>query len=274
MSVSGGVKSFLLEKFWKPIVDESTFYNPFNTAAYSAVFALVAAYVAFPLLKKMDVEVDRRFIIAITPFVFLGGAARSLKDLNVVNSFLLETPFIYIVLMSFGALTLYVSKKIGEETDFEYHMLAAVIGTTTLLGVLSAYTLKDLNALIMIAGVYGISVILLYGLGAFVNSKLDKMFYIPVFGHLFDAATSFTALTLLGPWNFREIEKHVLARFFVNPAHFGPSGIFVMKLLIIVPATYYIYTEFEGEKRNYYLFLIAMLGFALGTRNMLSLVAS
>jgi uncharacterized membrane protein len=50
MSWLGGVKSFLLEKFWRPIIDESVFYNPFNTAVYSGLFALAAAYIGFPAL--------------------------------------------------------------------------------------------------------------------------------------------------------------------------------------------------------------------------------
>jgi uncharacterized membrane protein len=54
---------------------------------------------------------------------------------------------------------------------------------------------------------------------------------------------------------------------------FGPEGMFLMKTLIIIPAVYYINREIEGEEKNYYLFLVALLGLALGTRNILSFVA-
>ncbi|MFQ3275124.1 MAG: putative membrane protein, partial [Candidatus Nanohaloarchaea archaeon] len=66
-------------------------------------------------------------------------------------------------------------------------------------------------------------------------------------------------------------EKHVLARLFIDI--FGSlGGMFLMKTIIIVPAVYYIIQNVDGDEKMYYLFLISVLGFAIGTRNILSFI--
>jgi uncharacterized membrane protein len=89
-------------------------------------------------------------------------------------------------------------------------------------------------------------------------------FTVPIAAHYFDASTTVTSLAYGGA------EKHVLAQFFIN--NFGPLGMFIMKTIVIIPIVYYINQNIDGEERNYYLFLIALLGLALGTRNLTSLL--
>ncbi|MFB6190258.1 MAG: DUF63 family protein, partial [Candidatus Nanohaloarchaea archaeon] len=98
-------------------------------------------------------------------------------------------------------------------------------------------------------------------------------FLLPVLAHYWDAATSSTALAMTSLPYWR-VEKHILATnfigFFKSMGLSGPVGMFAMKTLLVVPAVYYLDREFEGERRRYYLFLVALLGLALGTRNLLS----
>ena len=267
MNLVAGIKSFLIQKFWIPVTDESVFYNPFNTAAYAAIFAVAAAYIGKPLLEKMDVDLNREFFIGITPYIFLGGAARSLKDQNILNTVLLETPFIYLVMFSVVVAAILGSRLVDRKTDLEYYKIFSFTGIILLTGVLSLYSISNINGLINIAVIYSAIVGGFYaGLKIFKPEHANEMFFVPIAGHYFDGVTSYVAIGMFGA-----AEKHVLGQFFIDLM--GPIGMLVMKTLVIIPVVYIIYNDFEGDDRRYYLFLVAVLGFALGTRNLISLVA-
>lgn len=260
------VKRFLVEKFWTPIVNESVYYNPFNTTAYALIFGIAALYIVYPVSKKLNIDFNREFFIGITPYIFFGGAARSLKDINVINSILLETPFIYIVMFVFTTTALFGSKKLANHQEVDYHKIFFSIGIIGLLTVLSLYNISNLNAVMYFSVVMISWAIPFYLILKFLKPDLlSYCFTIPVAAHYFDASTTVTSLAFGG------VEKHVLARFFIN--NFGSSGMFLMKTAVIIPTVYYINKNIEGEEKNYYLFLIALLGMALGTRNLISLIA-
>lgn len=261
------VKSFLVEKFWTPIINDSVYYNPFNTTVYALIFGIAALYLVYPLSKKLDVNFDREFFIGIAPYIFVGGATRSLKDINVMNTVLLETPFIYILMFIFTIGSLIFSKKIENYQKIKYHKAFFVIGFIVLLTVLSTYNFSNLNALTYFSVIMGLWIIPSYLILRSLNRNLFSYnLTIPISAHYFDASTTVTSLAFGGA------EKHVLAQFFIN--NFGPIGMFIMKTVMIIPIVYYINENMEGEEKNYYLFLIALLGIALGTRNILSLIGS
>jgi uncharacterized membrane protein len=267
MSLFSGVKSFLFEKFWLPIVDETVFYNPFNTALYSAIFALAAAYIGYPTIKKLDLDLNREFFIGVAPFVFLGGAIRSLKDIDALNTVLLETPFIYFLMFGLVVGSIILAKKTAERTDLEYYRILSGVGLVLLLVSLSFFSINNFSGLVMIAAVIITTGIVGYSLLKILRPELLRPeFYIPVFSHYFDAGVTGVALMFPGT-----AEKHVLARFFIDI--FGSiTGMFLMKTLIIIPAVYYIMKNVEGDEKRYYLFLISVLGFAIATRNILSFI--
>ncbi|WEL23929.1 putative membrane protein [Candidatus Nanohalovita haloferacivicina] len=255
-----------MEKFWIPVADESVYYNPYNTTIYALLFGLAALYLVYPFSKKLGITFDRDFFKGIAPYAFLGGAVRSLKDINAVNSFLLETPFIYIVLFVFTVSAIKFSQILSDRTDYSMENILAVTGLIPLAVSLSFYSISNFAAV----GLF-LSLVLTWSLAGYAVLQLlrpdllNYSFVVPVAAHFYDASTTVTALSFGGR------EKHVLGQFFIDV--FGPYGMFLMKGLIIVPVVYYIVENMEGEERNYYLFLIALLGIAIGTRNILSTVA-
>lgn len=268
MSLYTGVKSFLLEKFWTPVVDESVFYNPFNTALYSGLFAVAAAYIGYPVLKKLDVKLDRDFFKGIAPFIFLGGSVRSLKDIDAFQTILLETPFIYLVMFGLVVGSIALSKEISDKTDYGYSRILSVIGSVLLVLSLSFFSVQKVSGFAMILSALGVTAIILYSLlKLFRPDLLSYEFFIPVFSHYMDAAV--TGVALLFPGTY---EKHVLARFFIDQLGSIP-GMYTMKTLVIVPAVIYIIRNVEGEEKLYYLFLITVLGVAISTRNLLSFIS-
>lgn len=273
MALFPGIKSFLVEKFWLPLTDESVYYNPFNTVVYAIGFAAAAVYIGRPMLERFDIEVDRGFALGLAPFIFLGGAVRVLEDKALVNTMLLKTPFIYALMFGLVAAILAASKLMESRFEVPYYRTLSVSGLFILSPLLVFYMTRlnplATEAFLMAGAIEGALVLVIhFGLKQFRPELATPAFEIPVMAHYWDAATSFTALTL----SSAAAEEHVLAGFFID--QIGPSGIFLAKTMVIVPAVYLVYDGFDGEERNYYLLLVGLLGLALGTRNILSLTVA
>ncbi len=265
MGAFSGIKNFLIEKFWLPAVGLGKDYNVFNTTVYASLFALAAAYLGWPTLKKLNVELDREFFVGIAPYAFIGGALRALQDIGVAPAPFFVTPFIYVIIFGLIVSMIWLSLQVSEHTEIEYHRFLAGSGIVIILGLLSFYSLNNFSALIWFTGITAV-----WSMGGYFLLKLFRpelatySFGIPVAAHFYDATTTFVALGFGGQ------EKHVLADIFI--AAMGPAGIFVMKSLIIIPAVWYINENVEGQERLYYLFLVTILGIGIATRNLLSLV--
>ena len=71
---------FFTEFFINPILLNGWF-NPVNTLLWGAILVVAAFLVYNKLLRKMKVPIDRRFAIAILPFIFWASSTRVLRDL-------------------------------------------------------------------------------------------------------------------------------------------------------------------------------------------------
>lgn len=76
-------------------------YDIPKTLTYSIAF-VISIYLIFKLLKKIDIKVDRRLALALTPYIIFGGALRSLEDAGIVSSYWFVTlEFIFLFLQLF-----------------------------------------------------------------------------------------------------------------------------------------------------------------------------
>lgn len=260
------VKNFLFTKFWLPVIDESVYYNPYNTAVLAILFGLVILYVIKPLIDRMNIEIDRKFVLGFSPFIIFGGALRTLKDVDAVNSVMLETPFIYLNLFLLGLSLLYTSKKIGERYGISYHKILATTGTLLTLVILPFFDLKTPIAILLFTGLTALWSIPGYLILRYKSKEFFTWEFItPVTAHYLDATSTFVAL------QFGANEKHVLGRIFIDI--FGTGGMFILKTLVIIPVVAYIIRNFEGEEKIFYIFVITLLGLGIATRNIIQTVA-
>jgi Predicted membrane protein len=261
------VKAFLFEKFWLPIIDESVYYNPYNTALYAVIFGLIVIYLLKPLVRqKLDIKIDREFVLGFTPFVVFGGTARALKDVNAFDTILLETPFIYGLLISIAVSMLVASKKIEKYRNIEYHKVLALAGLGAFLLILPFFSLQEPEALLSF-----LFTLPAWVLPGYIILKAEKPellsweFSLPVTAHFLDATSTFTALS------YGAQEKHVLGRVAIDI--FGNWGMFPLKAAVIVPVVLYIRENFSGEEKVFYLFIITALGLGIATRNTIQTLA-
>jgi len=260
--------NFLVEYFWIPIIDPTVHYNIYNTLVYAFLFGFAALYIVLPLVKKYELDMNKEFFIGVFPFILAGGFARSLRDAQIIDTIFLETPFIYIIFFAYAISALLATKKLEAFRGIEYHKSWSVIGFATLLVIIPLFDYQNLEPL----GIFVIMTIV-WSLAGFLVMKtafskyLTFAFIAPIFVHYLDATSTVVALS------YGAEEKHVLGNVFIDV--FGPYGMFLMKTLVIVPVVYYIFTRFEDVyERNYYLFLITLLGLGITTRNMVSLIVA
>jgi uncharacterized membrane protein len=96
---------FLYPYFWQSIEADASnaggsaeAYNAVNTLAY-ALILVPAIVLIYRVLERLKVRVDTRFVLMLTPFLVLGGAARALEDAQYFSkplSYAFISPLIYI----------------------------------------------------------------------------------------------------------------------------------------------------------------------------------
>lgn len=252
------VKSFLLQNFWDALVHGT--YNPYNTLVYAIIFGFLALYVVYPGVKRLGLSFDREFFMAVSPYVLLAGALSAIGSVS--SALMFQEPVIAVLMLLLTILALLAGLWLEKRTGLAYHKTVMVAGLIFLGFALSIFSFDDLTSLPLFTGLTVVWAVGGYVILRFVKPDLlNSGFTVPVAAHYLDASTTVAVLSTGGT------ENQVLAGYFVSLL--GPYGIFLLKTLVIVPVVYYILENFEGDERNYYLFLVASLGFALAMRNML-----
>ncbi len=258
--------------FWQPIVTDSG-YNLVNSITYALV-AILALFFVYKLLKKLKVRVDRRFFYALLPFIFFGSTLRAFVDSGVYQiNFWTVSPGIYILVASVFLLSFVVSTLAERYTKLKYWRLCAGVGVfATILLLAQNYSKLEFTNLkfgLVIIGLTAGASVLLYLIFSSLKLKwcLKECGFLPFASHMLDATTAFIAVDFLGM-----VEKHPVPNFFVGLAGTA-SVMYILKLLILLPAVYLLHREIESENlRNFLLIAIATLGLAEGLRNLITII--
>lgn len=270
--------AFFQTYFIDPLV-QGTGYNVVNTAVFAAI--LIAAVLGvYALLRRMRIRVDRAFFVGIVPFIVLGGALRALEDFNeatgAARNFFLVTPLIYVTMFVVALASLLAAIAIARVTKntLPYHRAWAAIGIAALLLTLAQLRFANPFAFGMVVIVSLIWAALLVGVKFFARGKVAS-FLTPensfiIFVHLFDATTTFVAVSYLGYF-----EQHVLPSFLI--AIIGPAAIFLLKI-VVVPAVLYLFDRElaapkDMEKNRFLKIVVLILGLGPGVRNFVRMVA-
>lgn len=257
---------FFEEYFIDPITTGSG-YNIYNTVTY-AILLIVAAFIVYRLMKKMNIKIDRDFFIGIMPFIAMGGITRALEDAGVLPRPYFVTPLIYVIIffVAFGSL---IASKMQKK--FRYHSTWFAIGAVIDVILLGLVALKFSNpaglALMLgITAAWAIVFALVY------KFKLKRDFFTKenifiIMIHMFDATTTFVSIQF-----YPYVEQHVLPNFLIG--YFGPAVMFPLKLGVVSLVLYALDKELktEPEKRTFLKIVVTILGMGPGVRNFLRLV--
>ena len=286
---------FFEENFVDPIVTQGVAgYNLINTPIYAVLFAL-AVIGSYKLLQKLNIPIDRKFILGIFPFLLFGGTLRVVRDAQIIPSPILVSPIIYLAIFIVAIVSLLIAVGIQKLTTkskpivgfkdetvkdepapsgISYHLPWAIIGIIFwifTLWLLAPIGIQNPEALALILGItaaWAVAIFIVY------KSKIMKWMSLENSGilgiHMFDASSTFVALQFFQGY----YEQHVVSSALIDIV--GPAGQFLLKLAVVPIVLVLLDRELakpeERQLRGFLKIAIIILGFAPGLRNTLRLV--
>lgn len=252
----------VMQYFPAPTCPTEVSYNIVNTPVYGIIL-VIAVFLIYKLLKKLEIPIDRKFFIATVPFIFLGGILRTLCDAAVLKNFVFQAPFLYFVIFAIAFSALIVSFYSGKYLKIEYWKIMSAIGIIALFVSGIYFRMENPIGFSQILLLTALSMLAIYGLGRFMPDILTKLNQFILYGAMFDASSTVIGVALLGYG-----EKHVLPSFLFGI--FGPWVMIPLKFFVILFALWAI-DKYESDEffRNFVKFAILTITLGPGTRNTL-----
>jgi uncharacterized membrane protein len=258
------IEEFINENFIAPLC---RYYTPIGTLTYGIILALIV-FGTYKLLRHLKVKIDRRFFIGLLPFIIYGGWTRALRDykLGIYESNLFCSPPIYFFIFAIVIVTILIGLLIERKTKkVGYDKVMLIVGISLLLYDLLLTRITNLYGFMFVLGIVGIWSLAFFGLSKLKPKLLSIQNAGILVAHLFDASSTFTALTFYGFY-----EQHVLPSFLIDK--FGPWVMFPLKIIVVWTVLEVIDRSKEDEFLKRFLKIaILVLGLALGLRDFLTI---
>lgn len=255
---------FFYRYFVDPILNYSG-YNLVNTLAYASIL-IFAIFFVYKILEKLKIEVNGKFGLALLPWIALGSFLRVLEDYYNI-SYLLVSPFIYIMIFLVTFSFLLLSLLLEKKTEITYLNFFFSFGF--IFAGISFTQIKIINfiAISQILSLDLLFLIFIFALGD--KARITKTLFnkFTIFSQLYDSSSTFVAVQFYG---FKE--QHVLPNFIISLM--GGNWIFFIfiKFLAVLIFVYFVDSNVKDKNLNNWLKLVVViLGVAQGTRDMLSL---
>lgn len=258
-----------LENFYNQYFNQPVGYTVpetiiFSVALIAAIFLLYRYF-----LKKLEVEIDKRFLLSLIPFILFGGILRSLGpgDAGVFRGYWFDTPGIYLLITFITVLSLLISRYLERKMERSYLHWMWIGGSAAC--IFSLYFVFQIgfenpDAFVIILGLVGLFGGILYPIVRFFPNYLSRLNYGILLSHLLDGSSAFVSVSWFG-----YAEKHVLPRFLFEAL--GPWVMLPLKLGVVWLVLLAI--DRTVEEKNFRTWLkvaVLVLGLALGTRNLLT----
>jgi uncharacterized membrane protein len=246
----------LFDYFFSPI---KTGYDVPKTLTYS-IALIIAVYLIFKLLKRLKIRADKRLAVAVSPYVLFGSAIRVLEDTGAIESYLFITPGVYFFIFFLFLSMLIVSLVLDRKKNIPYFKTMFLAGLVTLSFVFSQFDLVNIRVALLVF------ILLVPWLAVIYATKWSKENKIVLSLHMFDATTTFIAMSFFGYY-----EQHILPTFLINI--FGPVSFIFGKLIAITAILLLIDRFCKDNEFNIYLkIVIGLLGAATGSRDFINLL--
>jgi len=247
-----------VKKYYIDPITYGTGYNFVNSTTYALLF-IGSIYLIFLFLKRTNIRIDKRLVIAVFPYVILGSLMRVLEDAKIVTNNLLVTPIIWGIFIFGIFFLLATSRFIERKYKVPYFKTMFLISILLISIPITILTLKNFYALFLVA-LFSLPWLILFFLIKWgIENKLVTL------AHIFDAITSVVAIN-----SFNFIEQYPIPRFLssVNPL------LYIAVKVVVVAGILILIDRFSKERdyNNYIKLIIAILGFAPGLRNLVSLM--
>jgi uncharacterized membrane protein len=271
------IKEFVYTYYIQPIIGD-TGYNPVNTITWALMLGLMV-FILWEILKKLGIVIDKRFIAAVSPYIFVAASLRVMEDADLFLppiSYMLITPLIYFLIFFCCVAILIILRVLsGPDRINDYVVVFGLIGVlwfiANLIILLRNEELVNLWVLFAVIGISGMIILVIYVVGSKLHAKfLTESLNVSVLtAHLLDASSSYIGIDFLGYQG-----KHVIEGMIVQYTG-SAAGMFLLKLGILIPVLYLLdicFDEREIELKNLVLLALIVIGLAPAVRNTLRMI--
>jgi len=241
------------------------YYTLPGTIVYAILF-IIAVFLVYKYFLKKRFKINEKFMLSLLPFIILGGVMRSLEDAEFYSGYFFVSPGIYITVFFIALISLLFSVELEKYRKIKYWKTMLLIGSALLLyNILQVILIGIVNwtAFFGIIGIILLWSVVFFPVHHFFPKYLSRTNYLILLSHLFDASSSFVAVTF-----FFYIEQHVLPGFMFSI--FGAWILMPLKIIVVWPALYYIDKVKDKGFRTWLKIAVLILGLALGTRDFLT----
>ncbi len=250
-SLSVDVGKFINDYYINPIIYD-TGYNIVNTITWAVILGL-SLFGVLKLLNKLQITVDDVFILAVSPYLFVGGSLRVVEDAGIVSpplEYLFITPLIYFFIFAVCVSVLIVSVGLERRTGARYYWPFALFGVVWSIFDVWLLYLKaesfDGTVLFSILAIGAALAVMVYLVARFFKISLlrDRVNAYILDSQLLDATATSFGITFL-PY----AEKHVLPTFLIDVT--GTAFImYPLKVVVIIPVLYIIDHYLKEESQS------------------------
>ena len=271
------IKEFLYTYYIHPITYD-TGYNPVNTITWALMLGLMV-FVLWKILKKLGIVIDKRFVAAVSPYIFVAASLRVMEDADWFLPpicYMLITPLIYFLIFFCCVAILVILRVLsGPNRINDYVVVFGLIGVlwfiANMILLLRNEAIVNLWVLFAVIGISGLIMLVIYVVGAKLHAKfLTESLNVSVLtAHLLDASSSYIGIDFL---DYRG--KHVIEGMIVQYTG-SAAGMFLLKLGILIPVLYLLdicFGEREIELKNLVLLVLITIGLAPAVRNTLRMI--
>ncbi|MDI9646307.1 MAG: DUF63 family protein [Archaeoglobales archaeon] len=236
-------------------------YNIVNTLTWAIILILAVVLLYRYLSKRL--EFDKRFFLAMFPFIVFGSAIRIVEDAGFLMpplSYFFMTPFIYVMVFLIAFPTLIFSLKFRENYHYHCAAVGSLLAISTVFWLLFNLKIENPTVLPLSISLAALASFIFYS-----AVKICRNFHslVVIFSHMLDAFSSYIGIKFFDYW-----ELHVLPRYLIE--NFGIEVLPIAKFFVI-SAVLYILDRSEDDKKfvDFLKFALFVLGLSPGIRNSL-----
>ena len=261
------IKNFLYRYYIEPIEKQSG-YNYIQEVTYG-ILLFFMVYLFYRICKKLQIEIDRRFVLVTVFYILLISLIRTLVDGGYIpRTYYTVTPGIVVVVGMYYMVATVISALLLRE---RYYILAVSMAVIPILYLLPIF-LKNIVHVEVLFYLFFI-VTLIYAALHYLLERVEPLRHIfqpmdkyVILAQLIDGTSTALGVGLYGYW-----EQHPLPRFFIEL--FGPYIMIPLKLVAVVTVLYILNREVEDRGlKNILKIAIMALGLAPGLRNLFRVI--
>jgi uncharacterized membrane protein len=269
------IGQFLYDAFGRRIVEHGQ-YGIIEYIVYGAILLALCFFVIYPILNKKGIKFNYTFFVSLLPYILFGSALHVLEDMHFLPrspspfeiGYYFVTPGIYVAIAAYTLIALGIALLLSKKTKWDFYKMFAVLGLIPAVPI-TFFEIINFKAVpgvfLVLALIAIISAIIIFAFKKLKRKLLeDNLNRMVLVSQLVDGCATFVAIQF-----FRCGEQHPVSGFFLD---LFPFSFVLVKVAIVLLIIYYVDKEIENENlRGFIKFIVAILGFATGTRDLLTL---